>query len=398
MICATHCMDRCSALGRVIAGAGLIVGWLGVGACSSEQSSGGDAGRVSGGTQSHGEGGGAGTYVGNSDGGREQGGQAGRPAGVDASGVDGSSVFPLSPPSRRRIAVGNHAACGVSESSGVVCWGGAGGESGSRTALAGTYRTLAMGPSLSESICAIAVDGTPACALTTGGTDPMVRQYSDCIPAGAFSWITLDRRRTDYLVLVDTEGQLQVFSPGSCALATVPSGVDSVRRAVMMEGHVCAIHGEGSVSCWVLGLGTEPTPDDTFVDVAAGSVSACGATTSGKVRCWNADGTERVSAWNFAATASQGGSPVIQLATEGTGSNLCALMANGKVLCSQEFDLRSAQPLRPLDRETLVEIAVGFDHLCGVRPDDTVLCISLSCSGDCVDSMSAPDGFKTASR
>ncbi|MFC1642610.1 hypothetical protein ACFL5O_07985 [Myxococcota bacterium] len=136
-----------------------------------------------------------------------------------ASAANGSAAttsaagLPLSPPERRRIAVGGGVARAISQSSSVVCWGQWGDDSGSYTALEGSYRTLAMGPSLEESLCGVADDGSMGCAVWTGvGKGPGSR-LEDCVPTGQFSDVAVDRSGTDYLAAVSQSAELQVIMP-----------------------------------------------------------------------------------------------------------------------------------------------------------------------------------------
>ncbi len=88
---------------------------------------------------------------------------------------------------------------------------------------------------------------------------------------------------------------------------------------------------------------------------------------------------------------------VVRLASDAKGHNQCALFSDGRVLCSQEYHL-TLSPFRLPPGEQLVELAVGLSHVCGIRADDTVLCVPFNCSPDCTASISPPAGFKVSPR
>ena len=80
------------------------------------------------------------------------------------------------------------------------------------------------------------------------------------------------------------------------------------------------------------------------------------------------------------------------LATDGYGAHLCALLADGTVICSDDFAI---SPFTLGLSEGVVEIAVGVAHVCGIRPDDTVLCVQAGCT-DCIAAITPPAGFKAS--
>jgi hypothetical protein len=88
---------------------------------------------------------------------------------------------------------------------------------------------------------------------------------------------------------------------------------------------------------------------------------------------------------------------VVQLASDAEGDKLCALFNDGRVLCATEFH-SGIDEFRLPEGERVVEIAVGDTHVCGLRADDSALCVPLSCSGDCTALITPPAGFKAAPR
>jgi hypothetical protein len=254
-----------------------------------------------------------------------------------------------------------------------------------------------------QPICGIAQGGTGACADSATGdaSSPLVQNLAACLPKDRLLDIALDRRGAKHWLAVATEGgQAKVFGSLICGSGSVPSGVNSVKRIVVADAHACALSSQGQAYCWNADDPStlEPVLQDNFVDIAAGTLEACGVNASGKVRCWDSQGNEDVNTSYFASQISgaPNSRPVVQLASAADGHNLCALFDDGIVLCSQSFNMGLASFQLP-EGERVVEIAVGSGHVCGIRPDDSVLCLPLGCSG-CSTTIAPPSGFKAAPR
>lgn len=316
------------------------------------------------------------------------------------AGEVGLSPFPLSTPTDRRIAAGNGETCAASSQSSVVCWGNHSGQNGSYTALSGAFSNLAIGTdgSSSEVVCGVGSTGSVSCALWVGGSSTLITELGACTPKGTALDLGLDRQAgTGDLALTRSSAQATVVSPNSCLQFAPPAGAPMLHRLGVVGGHACGLTPSGAAVCWNVTTSpvdagvSEPTPADHYVDIAESSIAACAATTSGAVRCWSSSGVETPATSGFPHAVAAIKKQVIQLATDGADTDLCALFSDGSTLCSYNFEGdSSAAPLLT----GVVEIAVGVEHVCGVRPDDTVVCAPNGCSPDCTASITPPAGFK----
>ncbi|MGH7270607.1 MAG: hypothetical protein ACREJ3_09265 [Polyangiaceae bacterium] len=326
----------------------------------------------------------------------------------DAAPGDGAVGTPplmLSPPAHRRIAAGQGETCAASVQSRVACWGSNFGKIGTYTALSGSFSNLAIGPigSLNEIVCGVSSSGSVSCADWTGGGSTLVSELQMCSPQPPAIDLGLDRQGLDaYLAITRPSAQAVVVSPNYCMQFGPPAGAPVLHRVGVAGGHSCGIAPNGAAVCWnanpygpdgglISKPTSEPTPADDYVDIVESSIAACGATASGAVRCWDSSGVEATGRFNFPGEIAAVGKRVIQLATDGTDDNLCALLSDGTMMCSGIFDLGDITSTTLAD---VVEIAVGVDHVCGVRPDDSVICIPIGCSGNCVPGITPPANFK----
>ena len=311
--------------------------------------------------------------------------------GAAAGGGGADTAFPLHVPTRRHIAAGNLVTCATGASA-VSCWGGKNTTLSQR--LTGADQDLALGASaFAQVICGIASDGTTTCADSEG--DVTVDSVSTCLPKTPLADVSFDRK-LGYTAVVSQSGQAQVFGKLSCGPGTVPTGLSGIKRIVSADTHTCALDAQGKAYCWV--SNAPDTVDsvlaDQFVDIAAGSVTACGINMAGKVRCWDTSGKENLSPSGFAAEVSGAADspPVVQLASDGSARNLCALFNDGKVICSHDFDMDVSTTFQLAATERVTEIAVGDSHVCGVRSDGSVLCLPFGCT-DCATAITPPTGF-----
>ncbi len=309
----------------------------------------------------------------------------------------------LAPPSRRRIAAGAEVTCATSDQSSVICWGddSSSGQHVSGVALQGSFFNLAVGLDTAYGpVCGVASSGAVACAAWSNGGPPwpQVQDYSDCVAKTSGTDVALGGAAHDLVALVDPAGRVQIVSPGYCQSLPLPPGLPALRRLGVIASHACGLDPAGAAVCWQLfdddgGAGAlEPTPADHYVDIAESSVEACGVTAAGKLRCWDISGVEDTSPYGFVREVAKTSKRVVQLAGDGYGSQLCALLEDGTVTCSSDF------AISPFDlglTEAVVEIAVGASHVCGIRPDDTVVCVPAGCTG-CVAAITPPAGFKAA--
>jgi hypothetical protein len=250
-----------------------------------------------------------------------------------------------------------------------------------------------------QPVCAIDASGGVHCSEWRGN-DSLTKSISDCLPKGQILGFALEGKVAGGIALVLAGGQVQVLSPSTCSAGPVPDIAGTAQRISIAAGHVCALTAARTAACWDASSGTlEPSIDDHFVDLIAGSNEACGVTAAGKVRCWNGSGDEDVSPADFPALLSsvEDPVPIVQLASDRSGHNLCALFNDGRVLCSAGFSSGVLRSFRLPENEHLVEIAVGMSHLCGIREDDSVLCLPIQCT-DCATNITPPAALKAARR
>ncbi len=302
--------------------------------------------------------------------------------------------FPIKPPTRRRIVADHQRTCAVG-TAGVVCWGWDNSlKASSFSPLATTPRDLVMGDA--PTICGFSPNEPVTCADWQGGA-AFSKGVNDCLPTTPVVDFTIDRDTTGQIVWASDDG-VHVVAPKSCTAAQLPAGVASSKRVEMQQGHLCALDDKGAVACWTLaGADVEVALKDTFVQVVTKFNEACGLTAAGKVRCWDNTGAEDVDPNDFPHFLSSGAdSPlVVQLASDGA-DKLCALFDDGRVLCDSLFNHGSVDPGFELpEGERVVEIALGDDHVCGIRADNTVLCVPYGCKS-CDAAMAAPAGFEAA--
>jgi hypothetical protein len=248
----------------------------------------------------------------------------------------------------------------------------------------------------SPTVCGISANGSVACADWKGGT-AFSKGAIDCLPKTPVLDFTIDRADLGYLAWVADDGA-HVVAQLTCSVSQLPSGFGGVKQVVMEQKHLCTLDEAGSAACWTLnGASAEPVVKDHFTQVVTTTSEACGITATGTVRCWDDTGVEDVATSDFPYFLSTGvdSPPVVQLASDGE-DKLCALFNDGLVLCNTTFEHGSVdQGFKLPDGEHVVEMAVADDHVCGIRADNTVLCVPYGCE-NCDTAMAAPAGFQVA--
>jgi hypothetical protein len=333
-------------------------------------------------------------------------GTAGASGATAAGGTSGGTLLagngggaggpPLGTPNHR-IAAGNGVSCAISAASEVVCWGSDDGAPASYSALAGTYRSVAVGlDGQMQAVCASDASGSVECIQwdgTAGGIAGMVLS-EDCLPDSPVEAFVLDRKNPGNFGYVDASGLTKTFPlTVACPVGSAPSSIGPARRLALADNHACVVTAGGAIECWNLNLGAlQPTPSDTYVDVAVSTVTACAVTRSGKLRCWDYMGVEDTSSSSLPGEANALGSSVVAVASDNAGNRLCALLADGRAVCAVDFNNNVATTnLVPLER--LQELAVGQSHVCGIRSDQSVLCVPFGCSA-CESDIAPPPNLK----
>jgi alpha-tubulin suppressor-like RCC1 family protein len=98
------------------------------------------------------------------------------------------------------------------------------------------------------------------------------------------------------------------------------------------------------------------TPLGPFVQIAAGDYHNCGLTEDGEVECWGLEET------------GLSGEDVIQVAC-GDFDVTCILLSDGSIDCWEWDDIAY-----PIPEEQFEQVAIGRNHVCGVKTDGYVEC------------------------
>lgn len=229
------------------------------------------------------------------------------------------------------IAVGAAAGCGAS----VAVTGDAGAEGGRRASA--IYVQVDVG---NGTQCALSLGGRVVCHNAV--MQPSAPAFTE-VSAGQFFACGLTSNRTIECWGADDGGQ-----------AKAPAG--AFTQVSAGEGFACGLRPGGAVECWGDSkYQALAVPNESFQAIGAGAYHACGVTVGGSAVCWG--GVNAFGAWMPPATE-----PVAHV--EGGSKISCALLVSGGVACGG---------LVP-PAGTFVQLAVGYTHACGLRPDRTVAC------------------------
>ena len=211
--------------------------------------------------------------------------------------------------------------CAVHSDGGVSCWGGnwlgqlGDGTTESRLLLQrvpGLEGVVAISAG-SDSTCAIHVDGAVSCwGWDAGFGDPGYASPSRVWGLPAVVSVAIGRHQT---CAATVDGKLYCWPAGSFPRPVRVVGVDGVVAVAVGDGSVCALHRDGGVSCWgqknsagQLGSGTkaprlQPARLAAISDAVAVTVSwgspdvgahACAMHEDGSVSCWGGNGLGQV--------------------------------------------------------------------------------------------------------
>jgi len=219
-----------------------------------------------------------------------------------------------------QVASGGVHNCGIQTDGTVRCWGN--GADGQSTPPAGAFAEANV--SFFHS-CARAADGTLACWGCKGSKD-----YGQC---------------------------------------KVPTTLIDVERFDTGTYSTCAVNSAGTATCWGCtgaDQGQCAPPAETFDDITAGSIHACGLV-AGAVVCWGDD------------TYGQSSPPGDTFTQIDAGTwHTCGVRADKTIAC---WGCNSPGPTKPADfgqcaapSGSFEQVAVGVYHSCGLRSDGTIAC------------------------
>lgn len=279
--------------------------------------------------------------------------------------------------------------CGIQADNTLVCWGGGG------TPPSGTFSQINIGGR--QGGCGIRTDNTLACWGS--------KSEESAPPNGTFSQVSVGKEhscgvQTDNSVVCWGDDKHGKATPSSGAFSQVSAGGD----------FTCGIRTDNTLKCW--GRYTEgPTkvfpqehPNGTFSLISAGHYHICGIRTDDSVVCWGAVGG--IHEMGEEVPQSDGkdvppNSGTFYQVNRGLKWFTCWLRTDNAVLCSGTNEFPPSEALRPPNSTCIckplrpgclcespsglfTKISAGNNNVCGVRPDNTVLCWGHGNNGETV--------------
>lgn len=190
-----------------------------------------------------------------------------------------------------------------------------------------------------------------------------------------------------------------ILGSGNLNHAILPQlipNLSNVTKVEMGESSACALHGNGTVSCWggipgYIETINYSTPQfvnglSSVEDISVGASHACAILSNEQVKCWPLGGTPYPETNTFLESAVK-----IDM---GLGSHSCAVMSNGTVKCwglnncgqvGNGTFTSSANPTLVSNISNAVDIAVGSGHTCAKLSDATVKCWGSNTYGELGD-------------
>ncbi len=271
----------------------------------------------------------------------------------------------------RRVALGARHGCALRADGGAVCWG---------------FFDERLGAGATD--CEVDSFGIRSCE-TRGPA--AVAGLSDAVEVASREDFTC-ARRADGRVLcwgANLSGQLgSAGAPGAMVAAPARvSGLVDATQVVAGRAHACALHADGTVSCWGAGergqIGdgarvSRPTPVAVgglrgVVEISAGRDHTCARRGDGTVACWGANGARQVA--TFAVADQPAPVDTYDRAVEvATGEDFtCVRHLDGSIQCSLGVAL-----LRLADLAGVRDLtARDAGHaLCGLR-GGAVVCLGV---------------------
>lgn len=138
-------------------------------------------------------------------------------------------------------------------------------------------------------MCGVATDGTLACWESLGGADSGLDLEAE-VPEGSFTHLAVG---DDHVCALQGDGVVTCWGRGP-VVTSVPAGSDFVYLAAGGDS-ACALDSAGAATCWgELNRAVE----GTFVELDVGRGHACGLDSADAIECWgdNGSGQSRPSA------------------------------------------------------------------------------------------------------
>lgn len=266
---------------------------------------------------------------------------------------------------------GESQTCGIHTDGCAECWGRGASEdypypdtgsphhydwSGEDIPPPGDYVSIAMTAHTTwegetPNACGILSDGSVVC---WGSAETRIND----VPDGTFSHVTVSEFSACAL---DTTGSAVPWP--DVADQAIPNGEFSDVEAGY---HFLLLTETGSLLATGFYDTQIESPSGAFIDIGIGSEYPCAVGETGSVLCWN--WSEPESAETCAITLAAPEGPFVDVCVLGGGLG-CALDAAGYASCWMVGGTFEA----PAD-ETFTQIACGASHVCGVTPDNRIVC------------------------
>jgi alpha-tubulin suppressor-like RCC1 family protein len=290
----------------------------------------------------------------------------------DAGSDAGEPSTPLPPASLpfRKIEAGGMHSCGLLFDRSMRCWGDA--THGATAVPDGEFfEDLTLGEYYT---CGIRRGGTVIC---WGKRQPDVDLDIAPPPDETFTQLS---GGLNHLCGVRTDGTSVCYGMG--AKVAVPAG-ERFTKVITGDHHSVGLREDGTAIGWGFGLAlsaecnaeciysraVQPPAGVVFTDLVAGEDYTCGQHEDGTLDCWGDQPFGVHDTWPGAYT---------QGTMTGGRYAACAIRPDNTPECwGDNFDAHQRPPMG----ERFIQITMGFDHSCGMREDNSVICWT----GDDVD-------------
>jgi alpha-tubulin suppressor-like RCC1 family protein len=331
-------------------------------------------------------------------------GQCVLPCGVGAECIDSTCETGLA-----QIAAGSFSTCVLRENGVVACWGnlssGAARLSPQVVPGVSDVATLVMDKMTDRGYAVLNSERLSSWATATEWETPLIESITGVLEVGASNALVCVRRTGSLVSCWGTNNTYGQLGNGSFEPSADPVAVSGLNDAVQLgigQFHACARQDGGQAVCWgrdnvgQLGNDAERVNAETprtvaavtdFVDIAVGSVSACGLRVTGEVVCWGSNNYGQLG--GFEGNYSTVPTPVAGLTNVASlhagRVHFCALHTDATVSCwgrntSGELGDGTTDPRDPPAPQLVpgltdvVMIAPGAQHTCALRSSGPPLC------------------------